>query len=105
MFNNKLDLEGVNKILKAIECFGFDKTPTNVIGFQCYFDIGVYIEEERKSIFWNNLHEILESEEVKNMIKRIMLRKFSSKTKEDIKVARENLDKAEKEIIMKGGSQ
>lgn len=103
MFNNLLDLESVNKILKAIECFGFDKTQTDSIGFKCYFDIGIYIEEERKNIFWNNLHEILESEEVKGMIKRIMLRKFSSKIKEDIKVARKNLDIAEKSIILKGG--
>ncbi len=99
MFSNVLDLEDVNAILKAVECFGFDKAQTDSIGFKCYFDIGIYIEEERKSIFWDNLHEILESEEVKNMIKSIMLRKFSHKIKEDIKEARKNLDIAEKSII------
>lgn len=101
MFNNVLDLESVNKILKAIDCFGFNKANTDSIGFKCYFDVGIYIEEERKNIFWDNLHEILESEEVKNMIKRIMLRKFSLKIKEDIKGARKNLDIAEK-VIAKG---
>lgn len=101
MFNNKLDLESTNKILKAIECFGFNKIPDRPIGFRCYFDVGIYLNETETDIFWNLLHEVLENKENRILRKKAMLCVFSSKVKTDIKEARNNLNLTEEAV--KGG--
>jgi len=104
MFNNEIDLEGVKRLLEAIEDFGFDKDNNleEKIKFRCYFGAGVYLNERLRNIFWDKLHEILENDDIKEKIKDYMFTGFTAEIRDSIKKARFNLDVAEIAIEKKG---
>ena len=100
MFNNEIDLEGVKRLLEAIEGFGFDKD-NNIeekIKFRCYFDANVNLNERLRNLFWDKLHEILENDDIKEKIKEYMFTGFTAEIRDSIKKARFNLDVAEEAI-------